>query len=197
MRLGSILKIILKVGDGGRPTLGNMNCSVLGENDCNLLVAPFSEEEIKEAVWNCESYKSPGPDGVSFTFIKKNWEEVKCDFKGFLDESHQNGKLVRGSNSSFTVLIPKKENPQKVSNFRPISLMGCMYKVLSKVLANRLRKVIHCVILDCQSTFVKGRQILDGVLVANELVDDTKRRKWEAVFFKVDFEKAYDSIRSF
>lgn len=76
-----------------------------------------------------------------------------------------------------------------MSDFQPISLIGCMYKALSKELANRLRKVIHLLILDCQSTFIKGRQIFDGVLIANELVDDAKRKKKEAVYFKVDFEK--------
>lgn len=69
-----------------------------------------------------------------------------------------------------------------------------MYKVLSKVLATRLRKVMHLLISEGQSAFIKGRQILDGVLIANELVDDAKKRKKEAMFFKIDFEKAYDSV---
>lgn len=119
---------------------------------------------------------------------------MKDDSIGFLEEFHENGRLVRGSNNSFIVLNPKKDNPQKVSDFRPISLIGCMYKVLSKVLANRLRKVIASLISETQSAFIRGRQILDGILVANEVVDDAKRGKKEAVFFKVDFEKAYDSV---
>lgn len=179
---------------GVRPMFGNLNVAGLEETDSNFLVSPFLEEEIKDAVWNCESSKSPGPDGISLSFIKQFWEEVKGDFTGFLDEFHRNGRLVKGSNSSFIVLIPKKENPQKISDFRPISLIGCMYKVLPKVLANRLRRVIHRLISDCQSAFIKGRQILDGVLIANEVLDDVKRRKKEAVLFKVDFEKAYDSV---
>lgn len=67
-----------------------------------------------------------------------------------------------------------------------------MYKVLFKVLANRLRRVIHWLISDCQSAFIMGRQILDGI--ANEVVDNAKRRKREAVLFKVDFEKTCDSV---
>lgn len=106
-----------------------------------------------------------------------------------MEEFHDNGKPVRGSNSSFIDLIPKKENPVKVGDFRPISLIGCFYKVLAKVLANRLRKVIHLLIPDCQFAFVKGRQILDGILVSNELVDDAKKKRKGAVFFKVDFKK--------
>lgn len=101
---------------------------------------------------------------------------------------------MRGSNCSFIVLIPKKENPQKVSEFRPISLIGCMYKVLSKVLANRLRKVMNVLISYGQLAFIMGRQILDGILIANVVIDEAKRKKKEVVFFKVDFEKAYDSV---
>jgi hypothetical protein len=81
-----------------------------------------------------------------------------------------------------------------MSDFRPISLVGCLYKVLSKVLANRLRNVIGKVISENQSAFVKGRQILDGILIANEMVDDAKRNRKEMLLFKVDFEKTYDSV---
>jgi len=69
-----------------------------------------------------------------------------------------------------------------------------MYKILAKVLASRLRSIIGLVISDSQSTFVKDRQILYGILVANEVVDDAKKRKKELLLFKVDFEKAYDSV---
>ncbi|MCH96748.1 cysteine-rich receptor-like protein kinase, partial [Trifolium medium] len=81
-----------------------------------------------------------------------------------------------------------------VSDFRPISLVGCLYKVLAKVLANRLRGVIGKLISETQSAFVRGRQILDGIMIANELVDDAKRNNKELILFKVDFEKAYDSV---
>jgi len=69
-----------------------------------------------------------------------------------------------------------------------------MYKILAKVLANRLRSIIGSVISDSQSAFVKGRQILNGILVANEMVDNARRSNKELLIFKVDFEKAYDSI---
>lgn len=174
--------------------LGSLQCASLDRVVSNNLTGLFSEEEVRDAIWDCGSYKSLGPDGVTFSFIKNFWEDVKSDFLGFLEEFHVNGKLVRGSNCSFIVLIPKRENPVKVGDFRPISLIGCLYKVLAKVLANRLRKVIHLLIPESQSAFVKGRQILDGILIANELVDDAKKKRKGAVLFKVDFEKAYDSV---
>jgi hypothetical protein len=111
----------------------------------------------------------------------------------FLLEFHRNGKLSKGVNSTFITLIPKVDCPQKLADFRPITLVGCMYKVLAKVLANRLRTVLDFVVSDTRSAFVRGKQILDGVLIANEVVDEAKRLKKELLLFKVDFEKAYDS----
>ncbi|PNX60639.1 cysteine-rich receptor-like protein kinase, partial [Trifolium pratense] len=91
-------------------------------------------------------------------------------------------------------LIPKVDSPQRLNEFRPISLVGSLYKILAKVLANRLRLVIGSVISESQSAFVKDRQILDGILIANEVVDEARKSKKELMLFKVDFEKAYDSV---
>ena len=110
------------------------------------------------------------------------------DFESF-------GKWPRGSNASFLCLIPKCENPLRLREFRPISLVGCLYKIISKALSQRLKKVIGKVIDVRKSAFLQGRGLLDGVLVANEVLDEIKRRKKSCVFFKADFEKAYASVR--
>jgi len=73
-------------------------------------------------------------------------------------------------------------------------LVGSMYKILAKVLANRLRSVIGLVISESQSAFIKGRQILDDILVTNEIVDEARKFNKELILFKVDFEKAYDTV---
>jgi len=85
----------------------------------------------------------------------------------FIVEFHRNEKLSRGMNSPFIALIPKIDNPQKLNDFRPISLVGSLYKILAKVLANILRSVIGSVVSEEQSTFVQNRQILDGILITN------------------------------
>jgi len=121
------------------------------------LVRPFSPEEVKQAFWDCESFKSPRPDGINIGFIKKIWHELKNDFMRFFVDFHRNGKLTKGVNSTFIALIPKVESPQRLSDYRPISLVGCMYKVLAKVIANRLREVISYVVSDSQSAFVRGK----------------------------------------
>lgn len=109
-------------------------------------------------------------------------------------EFHENGVWPRGANASFVALIPKTDAPQGLHEFRPISLVNCMYKVISKALANRIRDVITDVIDICQFAFVGGRNMLDSVLVANEVVHEAKRRKKPTFVLKVDYEKAYDSV---
>ncbi|CAJ2673682.1 unnamed protein product [Trifolium pratense] len=151
-------------------------------------------DEVKAAVWDCDSYKSPGPDGINFGFIKDFWAEMQGDIMRFISEFHRNGRLTKGLNATFIALIPKVDSPQRLNDFRPISLVGSLYKILAKVLANRLRVVMGSVISESQTAFVKGRQILDGILVANEVVDEARKSKKELLLFKVDFEKAYDSV---
>jgi len=86
-------------------------------------------------------------------------------------------------------LIPKTENPLQLGEFRPISVVGCLYKIISKALSLRLKKVISKVIDVRQSAFQQGRGLLDSVLVANEVLEEMKRRKKSCVVFKADFEK--------
>lgn len=109
-------------------------------------------------------------------------------------EFHENGRWVRGSNSSFIVLIPKKDGARGIDQFRPISLIGSLYKIVAKMLARRLKTVLGKLIGGTQSAFLHGRNILDGVVILNEAIEDAKRLKKERLILKVDFAKAFDSI---
>ncbi|KAJ9565840.1 hypothetical protein OSB04_001806 [Centaurea solstitialis] len=154
----------------------------------------FTEDEVWGALKDCGGHKSPGPDGFSITFLKKFWELIKGDLMAALDWFWEEEQLSKGCNSSFVTLIPKNTNPIGLNDFRPISLVGILYKVISKVLAERMKTVMGKIISNEQSAFIKGRSILDGVLVANETVAYLKRSKRKGLIFKVDFEKAYDSV---
>lgn len=108
--------------------------------------------------------------------IKKFWEVVNDDFYRMVAEFHKNERLAKGCNASFLVLIPKRDNPVGLNDYRPISLVGCLYKVLAKLLAGRLSKVMESVISGNQTAIVKGRNIMDGVVVVNEILDYAKKR---------------------
>ncbi|XP_058760861.1 uncharacterized protein LOC131634226 [Vicia villosa] len=106
----------------------------------------FTEVEVKEAIWNCDGSKSPGPDGYSILFIKWCWSFIKEDIMSCFGDFHTGAVLSKSITSSFLALIPKKNNPMDLDDFRPICLVGCIHKILSKVLAGRLKKIVGGVI---------------------------------------------------
>jgi len=132
--------------DGCQVRLDKVNFNSISEADNEMLVGEFSDEEVKAAVWGCESSKSPGPDGFNFGFIKSYWDILKEDVLLAVKDFAGNSSWPRGSNASFLCLIPKVENPQQLGEFRPISLVGCLYKIISKALSLRLKKVIGKII---------------------------------------------------
>jgi hypothetical protein len=110
------------------------------------------------------------------------------------DQFHGNTSLPKSFLSYFVALIPKVRPPLGLTDFRPISLLGCLYKLVAKVLAARLGKVMDSIVNSTQSAFIKGRSLVDGVVVVNEVLDLAKKTGKNCLIFKVDFEKAYDSV---
>ena len=109
----------------------------------------------------------------------------------FVTEFHARGKLSKHIGASYLVLIAKKVGAESIKDFRPISLIGSSYKVLAKVLASRLQKILPKLISVAQGAFVQGRQILDGVIIANH---SRKKEKRPGLICKLDMEKAYDRV---
>ena len=161
---------------------------------CYVLKEKLKALKGKIKVWNRGEY-----EGMEER-VEKLAEEIRV-----LDEKGEEGSLVEEEVSArkdrFEELwrllkakdAPKVSSPMELKDFRSISLLGSLYKLLSKVLARRLAGVMNSIISPSQLTFIKGRNLVDGVLVVNELVDYARRAK-ECLIFKVDFEKAYDSV---
>ncbi|KAJ9680073.1 hypothetical protein PVL29_019377 [Vitis rotundifolia] len=160
-----------------------LDWSPILEESAGRLDSPFTEEEISKAIFQLDRDKAPGPDGFTIAI-----------FQDLFAEFHRSEIINQSTNASFIVLLPKKSLTKKISDFRPISLITILYKIIAKVLSGRLRGVLHETIHSTQDAFVQGRQILDAVLIANEIVDERRRSGQEEVVFKIDFEKAYDHV---
>ena len=106
----------------------------------------------------------------------------------------ETGNFVRSLNTTFLGMVPKKERLEEFKDYRPISSVVNLYKLIAKVLAKRLKNVVSKLVNKAQHAFVEGRQIIDAPLIANEVVDSLLGRKEKWVLCKLDIEKAYDQI---
>nr|GFB51712.1 RNA-directed DNA polymerase, eukaryota, reverse transcriptase zinc-binding domain protein [Tanacetum cinerariifolium] len=170
--------------------LWSMGCGLKVE-----LESDVSNEEIKRAVWDCGIDKSPGLDVFTFGFYRRFWNLIENDVYDAVKYFFTYGVIPKGCNSSFIALIPKISDANTIKDFRPISLIGSLYKIIAKILANRLSGVLGDIVNEVQSAFIAGRQILDGPFILNEVLQWCKIKKKQSLIFKVDFENAYDSIR--
>ena len=119
---------------------------------------------------------------------------LEVDFLRFLHEFYSEGSIVKDLNSTFIALIPKCGNPESVRDFRPISLVSSLYKVLSKILANRLKRVMDSIIGETHMAFFNNRQITDSFVIVEEVIHSWRNDKEGGLIIKLDFEKAYDSV---
>jgi hypothetical protein len=156
----------------------------------------YTDEEIRVALFQMGPTKAPGPDGFPALFYQTHWEFLKIEICSAVRSFLTGDPIPEGFCDSVVVLIPKTTNPQVLKNFRPISLCNILYKIASKVMANRLKLVLPDVVSENQSAFVHGRLITDNALITFECLYTVKKQHVNRSFFalKIDMMKAYDRV---
>lgn len=129
-----------------QPSLDGMTFDCISGADRNMLERRFTEEEVWKVVSEMEGDKTPGPDGFSISFIQKCWDIIKYDLMEVLEEFYYSEEFYEHLNETFTVLIPKCPDAIDLKDYRPISLINSVYKIVSKVLSSRLKLVMKEII---------------------------------------------------
>ena len=162
-----------------------------------ILSSEYILYEIKAAFFQMGPTKAHRPDGMNALFYQKFWHIVGDNGLSVVLEFLNTSCMPPALNHSYIVLIPKIKNLVKVSNFRPISLCNVIYKIIAKVLANRLKQILLQIISPTQIAFVPGRLITDNLLVAYEALHTMhgrKKGKTGTFAMKLDINKAYDRV---
>eukprot|EP00253_Pinus_taeda_P035640 PITA_35640 len=154
----------------------------------------ITSEEIEWSIHSMPLDKAPGPDGFTVAFYRTHWEIIKKDYIRMAKNFFTKCKMGSSIKSSHLALIPKDPNPQSFDIFRPISLCNVSYKIITKILANRLKKILPSLISENQGGFVPRRHITDNVILIQEAIHSSISRKERGMIIKLDMANAFDRV---
>ncbi|GKA15175.1 sodium/hydrogen exchanger 6 [Tanacetum coccineum] len=161
----------------------------------DFMVRNVTNEEIKSVIFSMRDDKAPGLDGFTAAFFKKAWDVVGGDITCVLHDFFSNGKLLKELNHTSIALIPMVTTPARINDYRPISCCNVLYKCISKIIVDRVKEGLGDIVSINQSAFVPGHRISNNILLTQELMRNYhKKRGPPRCAFKVDIQKAYDTI---
>eukprot|EP00253_Pinus_taeda_P015506 PITA_15506 len=164
------------------------------EEEAGRLSEVVSKEEVEHVIKSMAKDKSPGPDGWTIELFTHFFESIGDELTEVVDESRRKGEIHLPFNATFIALIPKKEDPDSFEDFRPISLCNCIYKIIAKIIALRLKPILSKNISSEQFGFLDGRQIHEAIGVAQETLHSIRQTIKKGAVLKIDLSKAYDRI---
>ena len=164
------------------------------ENDKKQMCeGELTESECWKALETMKCKKSPGNDGLTVEFYKKFWDVINGLFIKSINRSYKEGKLTCSQRQAVIILLDKGKDRTLLKNWRPISLLNIDYKIASKAIAERLKKVLPEVIHLDQVGYIKGRNIIDNIRAVKDIMYYTKQENRSGILMSIDFEKAFDS----
>jgi len=172
----------------------NQDIAQVSQAENDFLTIPFTENEIKEAVFQMAHNKASG-HGFPAEFYQKFWETIKGDLMSMFQELHAGDLPLFSLNFGVITLIPKVQEANLIQQYRPICLLNVSFKFFTKVATNRLNRVADKVINPSQTASLRGRNILEGVVILHETIHKLLRKKLSGVILKIGFEKAYDKVK--
>jgi len=164
------------------------------DEEMELLDRPCTKLELWEVLNSFARDKSPGPNGWTAEFFLHFFNLMGDDLLDLVEDSRIRGSVNNSLNATFLVLISKVNNPCFFGDYRPISLCNLCYKLITKVIANRIKPVLSRSLSEEQLGFLKGRQILDAIGTTQECLHSINIKKSKALILKLDLKKAYDCI---
>ena len=177
-----------------RHFISNADTPSLNEQEKEMCDKDITEQEVCDAIQSFKKAKTPGSDGLTVEFYEKFWTIVKNNFMNVICESYQKGVLSQTQRMAIITLLDKGKNRYLLKNWRPISLLNVDYKIITKVIATRLKKVLPKLIHINQVGYVTERKITDNIRILSDIMFYTKEFKKPGMFINVDFSKAFDSV---
>jgi len=174
--------------------LDNVITPSISEQDRVLCSGIITYEECEKTLMMMKNNKTPGNDGLTVEFYKKFWKEIGSLLVETFNLSYECGQLSNSQRQAIIVLIDKGKDRTLLKNWRPISLLNVDYKLLSKTIAERLKRVLPNIIHTDQVGFIKGRNIVDNIRSLLDLLEYTKSYNLPGILINIDFEKAFDSV---